>query len=428
VPAANPVPMDPLAAVYAVHGLEVSLDGRPVLGPLDLQIPRGAFLGVLGPNGSGKTTLLRVLAGVLKPIAGTATLLGRPLQGYRPVELARLVGVVPQQFSLDFNFTVAEMVAMGRYAHEGGLDDAAIAAALSETGLEDLADRLVTQLSGGERQRALIAQTLAQESPVLLLDEPLNNLDLNHQLEVMQLLDRLHRAGRTVVVVLHDLNIAAQYCEQMVLLDRGRMAAQGTATDILDPKVILEVFRVRVAVHRQGSRPYLTPLWTRAQEDEAATGAAKVHVMAGGGAASELIEELVLHGFTPSVGVVSVFDTDYVTAERYELEVVSAPPFQAFPPEAIRQMETLVRETGVVVVAPVFFGTGNMELLSAALEASKQGKPVILVDPGSIGRRDLTGGQAALLVDEALQAGAVPVDNVAEAVDLVRKVPATPPR
>ena len=124
----------------------------------------------------------------------------------------------------------------------------------------------MTQLSGGERQRALIAQTLAQESPILLLDEPLNNLDLNHQLEVMQLLSRLHKAGRTIVVVLHDLNIAAQYCERMVLLDRGRVAAQGSADDILDPKVILEVFRVRVAVHRQGKRPYLTPLWTKARD------------------------------------------------------------------------------------------------------------------------------------------------------------------
>jgi iron complex transport system ATP-binding protein len=188
--------------MFDIHGLEVILGGQLVLGPLDLEVARGAFLGILGPNGSGKTTLLRALTGGIKPSAGEVRLEGRPLRDYRALELARLVGVVPQQFNLDFSFTVEEMVAMGRYAHGGRkptasddardaraaesadrgqvmvaaatTDAAAVAAALSETGLTDLAGRLVTQLSGGERQRALIAQTLAQETPILLLDEPLN--------------------------------------------------------------------------------------------------------------------------------------------------------------------------------------------------------------------------------------------------------------
>jgi iron complex transport system ATP-binding protein len=464
--------------IYHLRGLEVSLDGQPVLGPIDLQVERGAFLGVLGPNGSGKTTLLRALSGIVKRTAGESRLLGTPIEQYRASDLARMVGVVPQYFTLDFSFTVAEMVAMGRYAHSGRQarvpqqllmaagapgssdterepaaapgraaaggrpvaapesartrrstalsDDDAVTAALAETGLSALAERPVTKLSGGERQRALIAQTLAQESPVLLLDEPLNNLDLNHQLEVMQLLDRLHRAGRTIVVVLHDLNIAAQYCEQMVLLDGGRVAAKGNAAEILDPKVILEVFRVRVAVHRHGTRPYLTPLWSKA--DRTGQGeTAKVHVLAGGGAASELLEELVMNGFTPSVGVVSVFDTDYQTAERYELEVVSAPPFQGFPREAVTQMERLARDSDVLLVAPVFFGTGNMELLRVALDAARAGRPVVFLDAQSVDRRDLTGGEAASLVQGAIEAGAAAVATTDEAIRLVREVAATRP-
>ncbi len=433
--------MPPGAAAPAceVRQLEVALGGRPVLGPLDLQIPQGAFLGILGPNGSGKTTLLRALSGVVKPAAGQVLLMGRPIQQFRTTELARLVGVVPQQFSLEFDFTVSEMVAMGRYAHGGRHaqgpqappalppDEAAVLAALAETGLSGLATRPVTQLSGGERQRALIAQTLAQESPVVLLDEPLNNLDLNHQLEVMQLLVRLHRAGRTIAVVLHDLNIAAQYCEHMVLLDGGRVAAQGTADEILDPRVILEVFRVRVTVHRQGARPYLTPLWSQARQSHLPAQAARVHVMAGGGAASSLIEELVLHGFAPSVGIVSVFDTDYLTAERYELEVVSAPPFQAFPPEAVDQTQTFVRESHVLLVAPVFFAPGNMELLRVALEAARRGHPVVFLDADSIEQRDLSGGEAVSLVREALAAGAQDVASAQEAVEAVGRVAVTPP-
>ena len=425
--------------VLDIRGLEVLLGGRHVLGPFDLEVPRGAFLGILGPNGSGKTTLLRALTGVVKTSAGEVLLEGRSLRDYRALELARLVGVVPQQFNLDFSFTVEEMVAMGRYAHGGrgsaaprgadgagatdsagaggAADGTAVAAALAETGLTSLAGRLVTELSGGERQRALIAQTLAQETPTLLLDEPLNNLDLNHQLEIMQLLGRLHAAGRTIAVVLHDLNMAAQYCEELVLLDQGRLVARGEPKDILDPRVILEVFRVRVAVHRQGQRPYLTPLWSKSREASIESRGARVHVIAGGGAASELVEELVLHGFTPTVGVVSVFDTDFATAQRYELEVVSAPPFQPFPEEAIRQLEALTEEADVIVVAPVFFGQGNLEPLRVALRAAQAGKTVLLMGRPPIEERDLSGGEATSLVRESLAAGAVAVSDVVQALE-----------
>ncbi|MFH0916586.1 MAG: ABC transporter ATP-binding protein [bacterium] len=427
--------------VFDIRGLEVTLGGQRVLGPVDLEVPRGAFLGILGPNGSGKTTLLRALTRAVKPSAGEVLLEGRPLRDYRALDLARLVGVVPQQFNLDFSFTVEEMVAMGRYAHGGrgraapgagaarssavagpdatgaAADDGAVGAALAETGLTSLAGRLVTELSGGERQRALIAQTLAQDTPILLLDEPLNNLDLNHQLEIMQLLGRLHTAGTTIAVVLHDLNMAAQYCEELVLLDQGRLVARGEPTDILDPRVILEVFRVRVAVHRQGQRPYLTPLWSKSREASIEGRGTRAHVIAGGGAASELLEELVLRGFTPSVGVVSVFDTDYATAQRYELEVVSAPPFQPFPDEAIRHLEALTAEADVIVVAPVFFGQGNLEPLRVALRAAQAGKTVLFIDRPPIEERDLSGGEATSLVRESLAAGAVAVSDVVQALE-----------
>jgi iron complex transport system ATP-binding protein len=157
----------PAQLVYDIRNLSVSLGGKPVLGPLDLQIPRGAFLGVLGPNGSGKTTLLRALAGVAKPTTGEISFWDRPIREYHSTEMARLVGVVPQEFSLEFGFTVAEMVAMGRYAHGGrrgrgsgeiahdelSPDERLVADAMAQTGVSELADRLVTELSGGERQR-----------------------------------------------------------------------------------------------------------------------------------------------------------------------------------------------------------------------------------------------------------------------------------
>lgn len=423
------------AAVYSIRQLTVAFGNRCVLGPLDLQIPRGSFLGIAGPNGSGKTTLLRALTGELSPSSGEVLLEGRPVSRYHPAELARIVGVVPQEFSLDFAFTVEETVGMGRYPHATrartagapGLTGAVaadgpgdpVAAALEATGMASFAERLVTELSGGERQRALIAQTLAQETPVLLLDEPLNNLDINHQLEVMQLLRRLHGAGKTIAVVLHDLNMAAQYCDGITLLDQGRLAAQGTPGDILDPRTILEVFKVRMAVHREGPRPYLTPLWSGTAEALLAPGHAQVHVVAGGGSASEVVEELVVRGFMPTVGIVSVFDTDFVTAQRYELEVVSAPPFEPFPPEAVQEFESHAQQADVIIVAPSFFSRGNLGPLRTALRASQAGKKVIVMASPPIEERDLSGGEATLLIEELRAAGALEVGSPVQAVDAI---------
>jgi iron complex transport system ATP-binding protein len=432
---ASPFGAADAAPIYDVRALEVKLGGRRVLGPIDLRIPSGAFLGVLGPNGSGKTTLLRALTGGLRPSAGEILLEQRLLREYRATELARMTGVVPQQFSLDFSFTVEEMVAMGRYAHAGrsaapaaragqlgearAADGAAVAAALEATGTTALSGRLVTELSGGERQRVLIAQTLAQETPVLLLDEPLNNLDLNHQLEIMQLLSRLHADGRTIVVVLHDLNMASQYCNELLLLDHGEVAAQGAPADVLDPRKILEVFKVRVAVHREGHRPYLTPLWSQAPGCAVGAGQRQVHVVAGGGAASGLLEELVRRGFTPTMGVVSVFDTDYATAQRYELKVVSAPPFEPFPPETVAEFDVLAQEAEIIVVAPVFFSQGNLALLRTALRAAHAGKEVIVMGQPPIEERDLSGGEATALIGELLAAGAMETTGAAQAVDMI---------
>ena len=407
--------------------LQVELGGRPVLGPLDLQLASGSFVGIVGPNGSGKTTLLRTLTGAVRPSAGEILLQGRPLSDYHALEVARSVGVVPQSFTLDFSFTVEEMVAMGRYAHGArggrGVGFAApdegrdpVTAALQVTGLTELADRPVTELSGGERQRALIAQTLAQETPTVLLDEPLNNLDLNHQLETMQLLRSLHAAGRTIVVVLHDLNMAAQYCDELLLLDQGRVAARGTPAEVLDPRLILEIFKARVSVHRQGRRPYVTPVWSGPVAVPAHREERRVHVIAGGGAATSLIEELVVRGYAPSVGVVSVFDTDYATAQDYALEVVSAPPFEPFTAEAMQEFDALAEQADAIIVAPVFFGRGNLAPLHTALGAAKAGTRVIVVDQPPLAERDMSEGEAAALMARIFAAGALRADGPDQAV------------
>ena len=229
----------------------------PLFDGLSLAIPAGTFTGVIGPNGSGKTTLLRLLAGLLRPAGGCVLLDGQSLADLPPRQRARSLAIVLQEPSLLFNFSVLEIALMGRAPHLGlfGLeqqdDFAAARRALAEVDLEGCADRPVQELSSGERQRAFLARALAQEPRGLLLDEPTAFLDLKHALELYEILKRLNRSrGLTVVTVSHDLSLAARYAGRLVLLDRGRIAADGPPDEVVTPQRLREVYGTEAEVLR----------------------------------------------------------------------------------------------------------------------------------------------------------------------------------
>ncbi|HEU4402254.1 MAG TPA: ABC transporter ATP-binding protein [Candidatus Polarisedimenticolia bacterium] len=243
-------------------GTDLLFDG------LTMRIAAGEFLGIIGPNGSGKTTLLRLLCGILAPDGGEVILAGRPIRAYPPRERARLVAFVPQESRLVFDFNVLEVVLMGRSPHLGllGLErpaDFALArAALKALDLEGKEEARLRDLSSGERQRALIARALAQEPRLLLLDEPTAFLDLKHRLQIHDILRRLNRErGLTVVTVSHDLNLAARYGSRLLLLHRGRLAADGPPAAVLVPELIRSVYETEVAVQSDPvtGAPYLIP-------------------------------------------------------------------------------------------------------------------------------------------------------------------------
>jgi iron complex transport system ATP-binding protein len=244
-----------LAALDGVGFGYALADGRrrEVLRGLDVGIAAGEVVALLGPNGSGKTTLLRLLTGQLRPDAGTVTFDGRPLTGWRRDALARRVAVLPQQLELPVGFRVAELVEMGRAPHATRLfgstaaDDDAVHRALADAGALDLADRYADELSGGERQRVLVAMALAQEPDLLLMDEPTLHLDVAHQVALLAAIRRLQaQRNMTVVAVLHDLNLAAEFAPRVVVLAGGRVAADGPPQDVLTPELVLEVFGVQV--------------------------------------------------------------------------------------------------------------------------------------------------------------------------------------
>jgi iron complex transport system ATP-binding protein len=237
--------------VIDLAGVTVAYRGRAVLRDVDLRVDPGERLALVGPNGAGKSTLLRVISGLLEPVAGTVELGGQPIAGLDRLAVARRLAVVPQLAVLPFATTIEEVVALGRLPHEHpvrGLrpaDRSAIAAAIERVGVGHLIGRDARELSLGERQLVLLAMAVAQQAPVLLLDEPTVHLDLRHQVEVMELLvDLNERDGTTVVAVLHDLRLAAHFFPRLVVLDAGRVVADGPPRVALSPELVREVFGV----------------------------------------------------------------------------------------------------------------------------------------------------------------------------------------
>ncbi|MEI4743666.1 ABC transporter ATP-binding protein [Rhodococcus erythropolis] len=247
--------------------IELRYADRTIVDELSLEIPDGGFTVVVGPNGCGKSTLLRALGRMLAPRSGRVLLDGNDIRSYRTKEVARRIALLPQSPLSPGAITVADLVARGRYPYQSMLrqwspeDEHVVAEALAEVGMRNAADQLVDELSGGQRQRVWIAMTLAQRTPVLLLDEPTTFLDIAHQIEVLDLCSQLHQSGRTLVAVLHDLNLAARYATHVVAMRSGKIVMQGSASDVFTPELLREVFDLEALVLEdpETGRPLVVP-------------------------------------------------------------------------------------------------------------------------------------------------------------------------
>lgn len=235
-----------------IEGLSAALGGREVLHQIDTRFEPGHLTAIIGPNGAGKTTLLRSIIGSVPSTGGRVVVGGRPVDHYRPRELARKVAFVPQDTHAEFSFRVEEVILMGRYPHLGLLERAgtadrqAVLDAMCVLGIEPLKDRNIMTLSEGECQRVLVARALATQSRVLLLDEPVSHLDIAHRLTLVDLLLKLAKDNLTVAVVLHDLDLALRYADRVVVINDGRAVASGTPEELLEDATIETVFGVSI--------------------------------------------------------------------------------------------------------------------------------------------------------------------------------------
>jgi iron complex transport system ATP-binding protein len=405
---------------------------RTVLRNVSLSARPGEITGLIGPNGSGKTTLVRVASRGLKPWSGSATVDGQNPYALGARHAARLVAVVPQEVQPAFEYSVLEMVLMGRSPYRsawggGGAEDWAKARwAMAAANVQHLADRPLDELSGGERQRVILAQALAQDAPVLLMDEPTTHLDIRHVVEFVALVRGLARSeGKAVLAIFHDLNLASAYCDRLYAMANGEVVASGSPGSVLTRGLVADVFGIEAEVSPSGTtgRPTVIvapPLEARLPGLEAVT----VHVVGGAGRAASILRGLVERGFVVTVGVLHEGDTDAAVAERLNLLRVSVPAFSVIDPRSAADCLGLMTAASLLVICDAPFGPGNEENLRLATRAVDQGVPGILLEQVPIEERDFTEGRASTLWRELRERCRI-AHSVEEVLDLADRAART---
>ncbi|QCS42758.1 ATP-binding cassette domain-containing protein [Natrinema versiforme] len=346
------------SASISIADCSLSFGDLSVLEDVSLEIEPGEFVGFVGPNGAGKTTLLRLISGALEPDSGTVTIDGVDVHDASSRTSSRLVSVVPQDTSLSFSFPVRDVVEMGRHPHRSRFsspspeDRAAVERALERTRTADLADRPIDEVSGGQRQRVVLARAIAQATPVMLLDEPTASLDINHQVETLESVRELVAEGRTVVAAIHDLDLAARYCDRLVLLADGAVARDGPPSAVVTSGALADSFDANAVVTPNPVTGTET-VTAFATDREAASLPDRVHVLGSGSAAAGVIARLEAAGIEVTLGPVTSGDSAAETARSLGTDALVLEPFTPISSADRADAERLVREADVAVAAGV---------------------------------------------------------------------------
>jgi iron complex transport system ATP-binding protein len=401
-----------MASIIRIEAVGFSYPERQIFSGLTLSLEEGEILGLIGPNSSGKTTLLKLMDGLLHPRQGKVLLREQELSRIPRPEVARMIAVVPQTMEVPFSFTVGEIVLMGRAPHltrfgwEKRKDLDIARGAMALTDVAGLEERTFWELSQGEKQRVLIARALAQEPDVILLDEPTSHLDINHQVEINELIRSLNLERKlTVLHISHDLNLASEYCHRVVLLHKGSVFSVGTPAEVITEENIRRVYETTVLVEKNplSGAPRVTLLGKKKIEK---TGPQKtVHVICGEGSGVDSARRLLLGGYRVSLGVLNIGDTDQRIGKNLGLPMAVEEPFSSISPRGMEENRKLIDRADLVLVERFHIGPGNLGNLQAALEALEKGKRVIVLENSL--EYDFTGGEARACYQRLREKGAV---------------------
>ena len=385
-----------------LSGLDVYYGAEKVLDAITFEAKKGIFVGIIGPNGSGKTTLLKAISRVVPLSEGIIRLDGLPLVDLSSRDLAQSVAVVPQETNTGFDFTVRDVVLMGRYPHIGRFareteeDLAACDLAMELTGITPLSGRSIHAISGGELQRTIIARALAQQPRHLLLDEATSHLDISHQVDILTTIKKLSEEI-AVIGVFHDLNLAAYFCDEIIVIKDGKIAAAGTPVEVITPAMLHSIFDLNAAVsiHPVTGKPLVVPLPGSQKMPE---NNLRVHVISGGGTGVEIIRALHRLGCGVTAGVLAMNDTDYAAAMELGIACITEPPFSPITESSRLALGGQIAAADMVVLTATPVGIGNLDNLHILADSAKT--PVLfLSNNGRVTLPDYTGGKATAFLD-----------------------------
>lgn len=395
-----------MAIAVELKNIIFGYDKQKILNDISIDIEAGSFTSIIGPNGSGKSTLLKVISSLITPEGGNVKLDGIDIKAMSQLDIAKKIAVVPQENNIEYRFSVQDIVLMGRYPHLGRFqteslnDYKLVGNALEMTNTLYLKDRYINELSGGEKQRVIIARALAQQPKIILLDEPTSYLDIQHQVEVLELLERLNKEeGLTVVLILHDINLAARFSSNMILLKEGAIIEKGSPKDVITLENLKNAYEIDMIISRNpySDSPYVIPLSKMGKGKVMKS--EKIHVICGGGTGTDLIQRLTTEGYKVTAGVLNIGDSDWEFSQIYDIETIEEAPFTNISDNSYKINIKKIEESDIVILTSIHIGSGNLKNLEAFSFALSIGKRVIFLDQyASQIKYDYTSGDGEQLI------------------------------
>lgn len=365
--------------ILKIEKLSISYGNKEILKDINITINEGEFVGIIGPNGTGKSTLIKAITDIIDISKGKITINGMDNRKISRRDRAKIIAVVPQEYSIDFNFNAFDIVMMGRNPHmynKKGMENnnfEIVQEAMLMTNTWKLKDSIYNELSGGEKQRVIIARAIAQQTKVILLDEPTSHLDIHHQLEIMELIRMLNvKKNITIIAVLHDLNLAARFSHRLILLNDSKVMVDGTPEEVIDKKYLSKVYKMEMIIRENKviSAMEIVPL--RVIKENLNVKSTKIHVICGGGSGEQIIERINSLGFEVTCGVLNQGDSDWDICRLIGIKCLEALPFSDINERETLENKKLMESSDMVLVTDVPFGKGNLKNLEILMATDKK--------------------------------------------------------